>query len=901
MHRVLSSDNSLRFSPLVFITLLTFLLTSPLWQQAGIPNTADAHHHLPRSAAVQRSFEQGVFWPRWFPSSNYGRGEPTFHYYSPGLYWLVGAVHWTGVGLDQALTLVVTVAFILSGFGAYGWLRHTFSRKASLAGTTIFLGMPHIYSRTFLHTGDYPQLLGFLLFPVILWAFTALFFRVHLRFWLAAVFSLAGLVLSHQQQALIGTGTLLAYFLFLAAVYRKWDGLARCAAAALFAALISAAYWLPALGDLPLVQIQGELHEREFRGIDFLSWVTLLSVQPFTWDFRAGSPLAGPHNSFGFSQWLTGVAGLAVTLIWPGDRKKRLLCIAGILFTFAILLITTPSAIALWGNFSGLAIIQYPFRLLPAAVLGVLPAAAALVDVFPERLRLYSSSAVVVAAIVFPFPYLFPTLASHTSIVSTESLTAEAFPGRNPGVWHFLPRDINWNTIFGYRPEKEPVNLTWSSPHEAVANVSGQSEPILLEMLFHPGWSAGEQAKLTSNAAGWVEVTDLRKPDLPLVIRWEGTVWQRRGERLSLFGLLLGIAGILYQVWRRRRKNRTQTLTILEENEEQIPSERSLANQWGLVGLMLFLVVGRYSLSWFNTFPFLYHSPPGRLAFAVEGQPSTLGDATTNQVTLLGWELVSGTVPRPGGIVVVRLYWQPLAQISEELNSNVHLYTPSLKRSWAVESLGVYRAPASLWSPEKYYVETMRLYIPIDAPPITYSLVAGLVTSSGQRLAVPGVEDGLLPLRTLAVSPLRPGLFQRVRPSISARAGTTDNLQLQGFGLLPAHGGTTLRLFWETSGRVDNNWVTYIHLHDPLGERIAQFDGPPLAGLKPTSEWQPRALYIDRRQITLPTGLPSGDYLLRIGLYDRDSGERLPFLPEADDQAHIENGQLLVTLRVSAE
>ena len=420
-------------------------------------------------------------------------------------------------------------------------------------------------------------------------------------------------------------------------------------------------------------------------------------------------------------------------------------------------------------------------------------------------------------------------------------------------------------------------------------------------MLFHPGWSAGEQAKLTPNASGWVEVTDLRNSNLPLVIRWEGTVWQSRGEMLSLFGLVLVNAVILKQVWRRRRENQTQSLTFLDDSEEEIPSERSLANHWGLVGLMLFLVVGRYSLGTLTSFPFLYHSPPGRLAFAVEGQPTTLGDATTNQVALLGWELVSTAVPRPGDIVVVRLYWQPLAQISEALNSNVHLYTPSLKRSWAVESKGVYRAPSIVWSPEKYYVETMHLFVPIDAPPTTYSLVAGLVTSAGQRLAVPGVEDGLLPLRTIAVTPLRPGLFQRERPSISARAATTDNLRLQGYGLMPAHGGTTLRLFWETSGRVENNWVTYIHLHDPRGERIAQFDGPALAGLKPTSEWQPRALYIDRRHIALPAELQSGEYLLRIGLYDRDTGERLPFLHEADDQAHFEDGQLLVTLNVSAE
>ena len=905
MYRILSTDSVHRILPLVFIVLLALLLTSPLWQQAGIPDTADARYHLPRSAAVQSAFEKGVLWPRWFPESHSGRGEATFHYYSPGLYWLVGAVHWAGIGLDQALTLVVTAAFILSGFGVYGWLRHAFSRKASLVSAAVYLGMPHIYSRTFLHTGDYSQLLGILILPVILWAFTALYFRNHAGYWLGSVFALAGLAFSHNLQALIGACSLLVFGFLLAAGYRKWDGLARCVAAVLVAAMISAGYWLPSLGDLPLVQVFGELREQKFRSVDFLSWATLLSVQPFVWDSRAGNPLTGPHDTFGVAQGLSAVAGLSCALFWKRDKRQMAWCVAGVLYTVAVLWLTTPPTFPLWESLPGLSMIRLPFRLLPAGVLGVLPAAAAFVDVFPKRLRLFSSSIVLLAAIVFPFPYLFPTLASHTSIVSAKSEKADAFSGRNPGVTQFLPRGgMALTTVRKDKPETEPVRLTWRSPHEAVADLSGQSEPILLWMHFHPGWSAGNRAVLTSNPAGWMEVTDLRSPELPLVLRWEGTVWQHRGERLSLLGLLACIAGTLYLIWQRRNRNQARRSTrspTEEAHEEQLHIARGLGGQWALAGLMLVLVATRYSMSWFNTFPFLYHSPPGRMDFPAEGQPTTVGNAKTDLVTLLGWKLISGTKPRPGDIVVVRLYWQPERQISEELNSNVHLYTPALKRSWAVESRGVFRAPASLWSPEKYYVETIHLKIPLDVPPITYSLVAGLGSSSGQRLTVPGSEDGLLPLRTLAVSPLRTGFLQREQPSSVAGAGTADSLKLQGYDLLTERSELALRLFWETTGAVATNWTLYAHLHDPHGERIAQFDGPPLAGLKGTSEWQPGSLYIDRRPINLPTDLSPGDYLLRIGLYDRDSGERLAFLPEVEDQVHFESGQLLVPITLPFE
>ena len=900
MRRVFVRIPVLRFLPLLFLALLTFLLTSPLWQQAGIPDTADAHHHLPRSAAMQLAFEQGVFWPRWFPDSNYGRGEPTFHYYSPGLYWLVGAVHWAGIALDQALTLVVTAAFVLSGYGVYGWLRHVFSRTASLVSAAVYLGMPHFYSRTFLQTGDYPQLLAILIFPVILWAFTSLYFRFSIRFFLLAVTSLAGLVVCHQQQALIGAGALLLNTALLAAGYRKKGGLAGCALAALLGILLAAGYWMPALGDLPFAQIRGEFNGREFRGIDFLSWATLLSAQPFVWDLRAGNPLAGPHNTFGFAQWLLAFAGLAGTLIWSRDRVALLWCSAGIICTLAVLLITTPFAIDLWRRVPLFSILQFPFRLLPAAVLGVLPAAAAAVDFWPARLRLLAACAALVTALAFPFPYLFPALASHTTILSTADQATDVAPRRNPGVWHFLPRTTEWGAPWEYQPEGEPVKLSWRSPHEAVADVSGQPEPALLWMHFHPGWGAGNQAELRSNQAGWAEAIDISNPELPLVLRWEGTVWQRRGEQLSLLALIACLGATLYVAVRRRRKSRPETTTgdgVVERSLEG----RSIANQWALIGLVTLLVAARYSISFFDAFPFLYDSPPGQLAFETDGQPATVGDTRTGRVTLLGWDLISGDAPKPGDIIVLRLYWQPHEPLNENLHTNVHLFTPSLRRSWAVESRGVYRAPTTVWSPEQYYVETMHLYVPLDAPPVPYSLAAGMATASGERLPVAGSEDGLAPLRTLTVSPLRAGLLQRIRPGIAAPADTADSLRIQGYDLAAAREGVSLRLFFETVGAVEKDWIVYIHLHDSKGERIDQFDGPPLAGLKPTSEWNRRALYIDRHQIRFPPGMLPGEYTLRIGLYDRESGERLSFLPGSEGRDHFEDGQLRVPLSVAAD
>ena len=463
---------------------------------------------------------------------------------------------------------------------------------------------------------------------------------------------------------------------------------------------------------------------------------------------------------------------------------------------------------------------------------------------------------------------------------------------------NFLVRGADMSVVMGQTAEPDGTRLIWRSPHEAVADLSGQTEPMLLRLHFHPGWSAGERAVLSPGPAGWVQVTELRDPDQPLVIRWEGTAWQRWGERLSLVGVLASMVGLLFLAFSAAAGSREETENPIPQLTPRFSAPRFLllARWWAA---LLVLLVGRIALDRSSGGPFLWHSPPGQLAFAVEGQPVTLGDSSSSQVKFLGWELMSGSTPKPGGTVRVRLYWQADGQISEKLFGFLHLYTPSLQRSWAVENIGVARTDSQWWKLDKYYVDDLRLSLPVDLPPVPYSLVAGMVSSSGERLTVPGSPDNLVHLRTLAVAPTRPGFFQKERPASVARAGTSDGLRLQGYDLLSATDAPTLRLFWETGAGVANDWITYIHLHDAQGERVAQFDGPALAGLQPTGQWHTNALYIDRRQLNLPAGLEPGAYLLRVGLYSFSSGERLPFQPDGAGQAHFEDGQLLIPLIVA--
>ena len=677
-------------------------------------------------------------------------------------------------------------------------------------------------------------------------------------------------------------------------------GSLRCAGAALTAALLTAGFWLPAVADLPLVQFENAgkrwAHFSEY----FLQWWQLTGVQSPLLDSRAGNPLM-PINTFGLAAWLALIAGLTGALFrFRQSRTHRVWGMAGALLALGMLAMASPLSRFLWKSWEGLSVFQYPSRFLLVAPLGAAVTGAAATDAWGMNRRWLPALALVTSSFFIVFPYLFP---EHTPMFSAFSPVKSLIPAETRSyeprmnAWgmtshnEFLVKGADLRVIKGEIEEPPATRPIRRSPHKLIAELSGQPEPALVRFHFHPAWSAGKEATLSRGIAGWTQVTNLRDSSQPLELRWVGTAWQRSGEWMSLLGLLTTLVGFLFLAFRGQNGN---------DRVNELPNS-SAGLVAALVAFATLVVAVRFTLSWSANGPFLRHSPPGELALAAEGEPATLGDSRTDRMTLLGWEILNGETPKPGGTITVRLYWQAHDQIGEDYHTFLHLYTPSLQRSWAVENIGVLRPPTRVWNPEKYYIETMRLNIPADIPPVPFALVTGLVSSSGERLAVPGSENNSVRLREIAVRPLRSGFMQRVRPTTKASADTEDGLRLQGYDLFDGSSGYSVRLFWDTDKGVSKDWITFIHMTDSRGELVAQFDGPPLAGLQPTSQWKPDSLYIDSRKLELPDGLVSGEYLLRVGLYSFESGERLPFRPDDSEHHQFDDGQLLIPVSIFAE
>lgn len=87
----------------------------------------------------------------------------------------------------------------------------------------------------------------------------------------------------------------------------------------------------------------------------------------------------------------------------------------------------------------------------------------------------------------------------------------------------------------------------------------------------------------------------------------------------------------------------------------------------------------------------------------------------------------------------------------------------------------------------------------------------------------------------------------------------------------------TVRLRWQVTAPPGPGLRhVFVHLGDPTQPPLAQTDGPVMGGEYPMALWATGEVFDETIALTLPDDLPPGDYPVHVGLYDYDSGARLP-------------------------
>lgn len=97
-----------------------------------------------------------------------------------------------------------------------------------------------------------------------------------------------------------------------------------------------------------------------------------------------------------------------------------------------------------------------------------------------------------------------------------------------------------------------------------------------------------------------------------------------------------------------------------------------------------------------------------------------------------------------------------------------------------------------------------------------------------------------------------------------------------------------LQLRWQAERQPEADYALFVQLLDPRDQVVAQRDAPP--GDSPTSQWQPGQQIVDNHGLLVSHGTAPGDYSLILGMYNPQTGERLP----VGEQDYIDLGTVRV-------
>jgi len=163
--------------------------------------------------------------------------------------------------------------------------------------------------------------------------------------------------------------------------------------------------------------------------------------------------------------------------------------------------------------------------------------------------------------------------------------------------------------------------------------------------------------------------------------------------------------------------------------------------------------------------------------------------------------------------------------------------------------------------------------------------------------------DGIPYVRVYALTPAgTPRRLLSWQLPATQHPGSTavgKNVAFRGYdGDLTASAGDTLALtlYWSCVNSLSRDYTVFVHLIDPrTSQQWGQWDSPPLNGRFPTSWWLPGLVIRDHVALTVDPATPPGEYELRVGMYDVQTGKRLWVGEKGSGRDSIVLGPVIVT------
>lgn len=905
------------------LLLLPLLAAFTLWGP-GMVNTrggGDSPFLLQRTLDMADNLRHGIFPVRWMAHAAYDLGYPFFNHYAALPFYLSGGLTALGVSSILAIQATQTFGFILAALTVALWARRVYRKpQATLLAVAAYTFAPFHLVNVYVRGDSLSEFYAFIWYPLILWALDRAAERYTPWRVMLAALSYAALLLTHNVSALIFAPFALLYALLqqvgvsarqsehgarTGALYFT-SSVFRSATPFLLAFLITAWFWVPAIGETGYGQMGPEFtagyfhYSNHFRGLNLVQ-------RSFLFDYAVAGEagVAGPFV-MGLVQTVLALLGVGM-LVWRIVKAKRrqhemsgpenrnldsvvrlssTIHYAFILFGFCLsTFMITPLSSWLWEHLPLLEVTQFPWRFLSVQALFVALATAAIAGESENgqntRLarRLSHSIRLVWRSARFAVPLLLVVLAALGSLhperlwITSEDVTwnnlllYEAFTG-NIGTtirYEYLPADVkprlyisesvvdgvdmakpiagNGAALTATLLKRAPNRQEWQLALESAA-------PVAFPLNWWPGWQAqvggGSAATYPMTGSGRLTV-DLAAGEHTVALQLRNTPLRTVSVWISV--LTLGVVGVW--LWRGKRM----------ANGWQ-PRGALLLGAFAMgISLLVPAVFARFpyratpvssfpALSAFDFIqaPYPHHEP-------VRFGPLLLEEAAaTSGVTANALDIVAV----PGEAITLGLRWRLMNTIP--LTGTLRLVSPAEPRHDVPYALAEATFAVLPASHDGLGVAGVTLVLPPDLARGLYLLELRFYGPEGelQPQTLQGVGRGTL-------------YIGAVRVRSNSQAGSVAPVAAQ-LGELTLHGVTplsssldTLRLqvSWSVAAKTPRNWSLSLRLLDTDGRQLSQVDLQPGYGYLPTTLWQPGERVTDYPVLVLPEGLAPGAYTLR--------------------------------------
>jgi hypothetical protein len=267
-----------------------------------------------------------------------------------------------------------------------------------------------------------------------------------------------------------------------------------------------------------------------------------------------------------------------------------------------------------------------------------------------------------------------------------------------------------------------------------------------------------------------------------------------------------------------------------------------------------------------------------------------------NDIALFSYDLPLDAYP-PGHLISLNLWWCTLK--APKADYYVHLEILDAHENVVSESaspLTQINYPSSQWAPGELVMGRADIIVPGQVREESHEVRLSLRSAdTGEALPTHwplGPKSIALGNFMVQTWPLDTSLPELSSP-IEAVFGKSPMIELHGYELLngqevvdqeTAPGETLgLSLIWRSvSEMINESYSVFIHVVNEDEQIIAQSDGVPASGLRPTTSWRNREVITDVHAISIPESTEPGTYQIWIGLYDPTTGIRVPLFVNGD-------------------